>query len=409
LISTRPSLSVDNAKAARDFKLGMQCPDHQLPIHSFTERPYSLLCDECLEEITELGLQVQPFNEAVQHTRENIERAAEHLRLKLSRLQGTRMQIETIAGAENHGQLDALQKHLTGFKELLDSEHRSSLEALSKQHASLSYIQSSVEREILGQEEAVLALQDKARMLSTLDLFTLVSRHVEVTQLLELSRKQSAPIEVSDDSVKVSVSPIPLEAFKQLIGGSVQLSLEAESSAVWKCGECLAEVLEGTVLCPTCRSFRPLSSYPHLLSDPMTASAVEISELAERRDLELAMISDLDSSGGAQGMWYIINADWVSEWKSFIFNKPSHVRDQNSINQAVGVLPPGPITNHKLFRDPQNPVDLRPKLKPVAHYRGVNEAVWQAYHRLYGGGPVICRQRLNIYNEPGLTSDRATV
>lgn len=42
---------------------------------------------------------------------------------------------------------------------------------------------------------------------------------------------------------------------------------------------------------------------------------------------------------------------------------------------------------------------LRLKLKPVAHYRGVNEKVWQAYYKIYGGGPALARRKLNIYDE----------
>jgi len=30
----------------------------------------------------------------------------------------------------------------------------------------------------------------------------------------------------------------------------------------------------------------------------------------------------------------------------------------------------------------------------------VNEFVWEAYWRLYGGGPAIVRQSLDIYSEP---------
>jgi hypothetical protein len=36
----------------------------------------------------------------------------------------------------------------------------------------------------------------------------------------------------------------------------------------------------------------------------------------------------------------------------------------------------------------------------VAHYRGVNDKVWGIYYNIYGGGPVIVRQKVNIYDEP---------
>mmetsp|Transcript_12358 Transcript_12358/g.23433 ORF Transcript_12358/g.23433 Transcript_12358/m.23433 type:complete len:491 (-) Transcript_12358:61-1533(-) len=410
LISTRPSLAIDKSKAMRDFKLGMQCPEHQRPIHSFTERPFSLLCDECLVEISELGLKVQPFGEAVKHCQENLGRALEQVRTKLQRLHNTRLQLESMAGAENSSQLQSLASHLRCFKERLDREQRESLDNLARLHASLSHIQSKSDQEIRNQESVILSYDQRARQLASLDEFSLVMRHLEVSQLLEQSRKQLAVIDIPEDSLKITFTQLPYDTLKLLINNSVQLTLETELIDSWKCRDCSTDVPDGTIMCSGCRGFRPLSSYPSLLLDPMNATPGEIQEIQSRRELELAMISSLDNSSEAeQTAWYIINADWVSEWKCFIFNKPSHVREQNSINQEIGVLPPGPISNHKLFRDPLSPLDLRPKLKPVAHYRGVNEKVWQTYVKLYGGGPMICRKRLDIYEEPGLTPDRATV
>lgn len=409
LISTRPSLSVDKSKAMRVFKLGMLCPEHNKPIHSFTEMPFSMLCDECLIEISEFGLNAQPFNEAVLHSKQNLIRASEQIRTKLSRLHGVRTQLEGLAGGENQFQLKSLELHLQGFKDRLDIEHRDSLENLAQLYSSLSHIQGKIDHEINIQQEAVLKIDNKARQLAECDDFTLIMRHVEVTQLLELSRKQLPHIEVPNAMLQVTLNPVPYDTVKQVISSSVQLTLEAEQDDSWKCKDCPANVENGTVMCPGCKSFRPLESYKSLIVNPMNASTQEIRELEQRRELELAMISALDNTGEAeQTLWYIINADWVSEWKCFIFNKPSHVREQNSINQDIGVLPPGPISNNRLFKDPLDPVELRLKLKPVAHYRGVNEQVWKAYAQMYGGGPVICRKRLNIYEGLDFVLDRAT-
>lgn len=32
-------------------------------------------------------------------------------------------------------------------------------------------------------------------------------------------------------------------------------------------------------------------------------------------------------------------------------------------------------------------------------YRGVNKEVWQIFHRMYGGGPIIVREDLDIYSK----------
>jgi hypothetical protein len=39
-------------------------------------------------------------------------------------------------------------------------------------------------------------------------------------------------------------------------------------------------------------------------------------------------------------------------------------------------------------------------LKKAVNYRGVNEQVWLSYYKIYGGGPVIARKTLNLYDEP---------
>ena len=41
---------------------------------------------------------------------------------------------------------------------------------------------------------------------------------------------------------------------------------------------------------------------------------------------------------------------------------------------------------------------LRRELQLNKDYRGVNKEVWQIFHRMYGGGPVIMRSELDVYS-----------
>ena len=82
-----------------------------------------------------------------------------------------------------------------------------------------------------------------------------------------------------------------------------------------------------------------------------------------------------------------------------------------------GALPPGPIDNTILLKPltvtVENPLrtggtpsstpayDARKplsNLKPIKHYRGLNEAVWRELLGVYGGGPEIKRDSLDIYS-----------
>lgn len=40
---------------------------------------------------------------------------------------------------------------------------------------------------------------------------------------------------------------------------------------------------------------------------------------------------------------------------------------------------------------------LKKDLELNKHYRGVNKDVWQLLHKIYGGGPCIVREELDIY------------
>lgn len=56
-----------------------------------------------------------------------------------------------------------------------------------------------------------------------------------------------------------------------------------------------------------------------------------------------------------------------------------HVSDQirMSPNEKIGVLPPGPISNHELFENSNDGEhELRSGLQVNRDYRGVNKEVW---------------------------------
>ncbi len=62
-----------------------------------------------------------------------------------------------------------------------------------------------------------------------------------------------------------------------------------------------------------------------------------------------------------------------------------------------GALPPGPISNHLLLKQNGDPIqNLRPGR--VGHYRGINSRVWDVFVGIYGGGPLLIRRTLDIYD-----------
>jgi hypothetical protein len=74
------------------------------------------------------------------------------------------------------------------------------------------------------------------------------------------------------------------------------------------------------------------------------------------------------------------------------------------------VLPPGPIYNDSFFtsqnpsiakNEKNDPVELiiKPGLQLNFDYRGVNFEVWSLLQKIYGGGPLIVREELDIYSK----------
>jgi hypothetical protein len=93
--------------------------------------------------------------------------------------------------------------------------------------------------------------------------------------------------------------------------------------------------------------------------------------------------------------WYIVSEKWLSKWRDFVFTQ--------SRGPNKPPLPPLEVNNDPLLVTKSAKVEagspLEPKagLKQVRHYRGVNGDVWRYFMRIYGGGPALVREELNIY------------
>eukprot|EP00762_Andalucia_godoyi_P006760 ANDGO_00954.mRNA.1 putative ubiquitin carboxyl-terminal hydrolase 16 len=100
--------------------------------------------------------------------------------------------------------------------------------------------------------------------------------------------------------------------------------------------------------------------------------------LERRREKELADIQQLDSTKISKGSsWYLISSPWIAEWRAFV--------------SGERILPPGPIENEFLL-------DTKKKYKVTRDFRGINEKVWGYLLRTYGGGPVILRKTIDLYD-----------
>ncbi|KAF4700913.1 hypothetical protein FOZ63_001940, partial [Perkinsus olseni] len=82
--------------------------------------------------------------------------------------------------------------------------------------------------------------------------------------------------------------------------------------------------------------------------------------------------------------YYIVSTKWINSWKHFI-------------SEGKGL--PGPISNNVLFRDDLK--TLLPRLVRSRDYRGINQTIWSFWLARYGGGPLVTRLTLDIYDHTG--------
>lgn len=148
-----------------------------------------------------------------------------------------------------------------------------------------------------------------------------------------------------------------------------ELETEIFHPSQWICTNCGNLTPNSSPFCLKCHSTRILESFESLYTNPLHASPSEISILNSRRNYEKQIISKRDLLAKeiieTDDNNYLIDAEWLADWKAFIFNKPRKYSCA-IINPEIGVLPPGPISNYLLFT--KDRITPRPNLQKVLHF-----------------------------------------
>mmetsp|Transcript_9811 Transcript_9811/g.11308 ORF Transcript_9811/g.11308 Transcript_9811/m.11308 type:complete len:226 (-) Transcript_9811:26-703(-) len=113
-------------------------------------------------------------------------------------------------------------------------------------------------------------------------------------------------------------------------------------------------------------------------------------DLEQRRKQEHEQVQNDDTKKDT--VWYLISTHWVTQWRNFVQNN----QPKTGRGTWLGVPPPGEVDNSVLLDKNGNP---KKNLKLALHYRGINKKVWDFFISSYGGGPVIVRHSLNIYED----------
>lgn len=74
--------------------------------------------------------------------------------------------------------------------------------------------------------------------------------------------------------------------------------------------------------CIRCKSYKPVELYPSFYYNRETFSEEELEILNKRRNYERKNVSKKDSHYNQKNQeWFIINAEWLKDWKMFVNNK----------------------------------------------------------------------------------------
>jgi hypothetical protein len=118
-----------------------------------------------------------------------------------------------------------------------------------------------------------------------------------------------------------------------------------------------------------------------LYSAPVAASAVAQLLVNDKRMRETHFVNSHDRTRLDPGeCWYIINRQWLDDWVAFA-------------NECGPV--PGPIDNSVLL---ERAGAVKRGLVKGVHYRAICPQVWAFFIATYGGGPIVARRKIDIYD-----------
>eukprot|EP00347_Sterkiella_histriomuscorum_P005030 403358170 len=422
------------------IQYNQKCQSHDMLIHSFIRDSKELLCTKCIYEQNLQSSQIEVFPQVIKDIKQSIESTRIMILYRRTQLIQSLKYFERMQRGNREVIENKLIEHVNKLRRVVDGfeqKMQSQLDQLfDEQNVKLIQVQSQV-------EEHLDKLQNADLNMSSLESHD----DNEIIYMTKIIEDQRAPLvnfkfdEIQFDEISIALQ-LRESAYEKLDGLLTStcnlvldnLRLDDESpmrfeniidkEKVWICNNCNILHSYDVVYCEKCQIFRPLEMYKNLLHNPMNITDDELQSLHERRKREKQLILDKDLDGQNEQVWFMISSEWLTSWKCFISNRISNqsskieisqsnlAQDSNQLpirsqarvseNPKIGVLPPGPISNDDLFikviDGKDSSTQIREGLELNKHYRGVNKEVWQIFHRMYGGGPIIIRQELDIYS-----------
>jgi len=94
--------------------------------------------------------------------------------------------------------------------------------------------------------------------------------------------------------------------------------------------------------------------------------------------------------------WYLISSEWLRTWRKW-----------STQNADSTLALAGPISNDLLMLGVAPHWTLNLKLKAEKHYRAINQRAWDALVGIYGGGPAVVADKIDIKGAWLITDEKA--
>lgn len=199
--------------------------------------------------------------------------------------------------------------------------------------------------------------------------------------------------------------------FLEINGGTPTINHVLQKHDIWSCicGEMENPISE--VRCHNCGIFRKIETFENILNFPDQITKDELFTLKSRRKQEIKIFQEILNSKNCHDensrnlnrnkntcteKFYAINMEWFLLWKCFVTNDMSEKILSNSkknisLNKAIGVKPPGCISNYNLFNlNDMNlypheflVTKLRPKMRKNEDYIIIKEDMWNFFYSNY--------------------------
>ncbi|CAI2387044.1 unnamed protein product [Moneuplotes crassus] len=409
-----------------------KCSKHNSPIHSYVKSNKVLLCSFCIEEGAYDKSRIKSITQVVKETRGSMYSYKLKLNQNLLQLKKFREVLERIKNENQRKVQDNIKKHFRNLEQILKNAEKLAQQKFDTHKKKQEKKIKEVVDGLKDIETILCANKTKLHEYIHSKNDDLVFELDNIEGIINTKIEIIPKIQIPDFKIKFSTDDsdlVKIDHFlntmhlysvinndptdvKNLLKDSFQIE------NYWICHTCssqnktilnrktdkslsreLAKNKASELICLACKSFKPLELYPSFYHNKGEISEDEMRILNKRRKAEKKDCTRLDSNYNKNNEeWFIINAEWLKDWKMFVNNKRSSTAfgARRCIHKEVGILDPGPVTNHLLLDEDNNPL---PNLVKGKHYRGVNKAVWKQFYETYGGGPVIRKRELSIYSE----------